>query len=162
MEGYLSRKAVESALLETSKKRLEKCLEKWYSIIHCDQVGSISSGLWRNFSQWGCWGAGIGCPEKVWLHHWKCSKLGSTGLWAIWLNERCPCSWEGVGLDGLWGSLPTQNILWFYGITVVTWSLHTKDWNLMVSRCLSTRLTYLNFFIKELNRIKSSAREALI
>jgi len=36
------------------------------------------------------------------------------GLWATWFSERCPCLRQKVGLDGLWMSLPTQTIPWFY------------------------------------------------
>ena len=46
-------------------------------------------------------------------HPWKHSRWSWTRLWATWSSRRCPCSWQGFGLDGLERSLPTQTVVWF-------------------------------------------------
>ena len=48
------------------------------------------------FLQWGGWGTGTGCPERLWLPlPWQCSRPGWMGLWATWSGGRCPCPWQG-------------------------------------------------------------------
>ena len=42
--------------------------------------------------------------ESIYIRAW-------TRLWATWCSCRCPCSFNGVGQDGLKESLPTQLIL---------------------------------------------------
>lgn len=44
------------------------------------------------------------------VHPCKCSKQGWIEVWAIWSNEKCPFSRQGVGIRFL-KSLPTQSIL---------------------------------------------------
>jgi len=52
--------------------------------------------LGRNYSPWGWWGTGTGCPEKLWMSPpWKCSTPGWMELWATWSSGRCPWSWQG-------------------------------------------------------------------
>ena len=46
------------------------------------------------------WGAGMGCPERLWmLHPCRCSRPGWMGSWATWSSTRSggrwPCLWQG-------------------------------------------------------------------
>jgi len=65
---------------------------------------------------WGRWGSGTGCPERRWCPVPADSQgqagRGSERCWS------CGCPWElqGVAPGGLWGSLPTQMVLWFYDL----------------------------------------------
>lgn len=37
-----------------------------------------------------------GSPEELRvLHHWNCSKSDLSGLCTAWINEWCPCWWQG-------------------------------------------------------------------
>ena len=39
---------------------------------------------------WEWWGAGTGCPERLWmLHPWRCSRPGWMGPWAAWSSIKC-------------------------------------------------------------------------
>ena len=49
---------------------------------------------------WEWWGAGTGCPERLWMpHSWRCSRPGWMGPWAAWSSIKCggwrPCLWQG-------------------------------------------------------------------
>ena len=48
---------------------------------------------------WERWGAGTGCPERLWvLHPWRCSRLGWMEPWAAWASIKWggwqPCLWQ--------------------------------------------------------------------
>ena len=54
------------------------------------------------------------CPERWWMPHpWTHSRSGWTGLWAPAQAVGVAVHCRGVGLDGFYGPLPTQTILWF-------------------------------------------------
>lgn len=60
-----------------------------------------------------------GCPGNLWIAHpWSCSRTGWMGLWAIWLKKRYLCLYRVCGLDGLWMSLPTQNVPWLNQVSL--------------------------------------------
>jgi len=81
-----------------------------------EDLGWISGG---SSLLWEWWGAGTGCPERLWMPHpWRCSRPGWMGPWTAWSSIKCggwwPCLWRGIGAWWSLRSLPTQAILWFY------------------------------------------------
>ena len=49
---------------------------------------------------WEWWGAGTGCPERLWMPHpWRCSRPAWMGAWAAWSSIKWggwwPCLWWG-------------------------------------------------------------------
>ena len=71
---------------------------------------------WFSLDVRGKWGAGTGCPERLWMPcPWRCSRPGWMRPLAAWSGIRYggwwPCLWQGS-----WNLmiLPTQAILWFY------------------------------------------------
>jgi len=70
-------------------------------------------------SQTEWWGAGTGCPWRLWmLCPRRCWSSGGMGPWATWASTRSggwwPCLWQGIGTWWSLESLPTQAILWFW------------------------------------------------
>jgi len=70
-----------------------------------EDLGWISGG---SSLLWEWWGAGTGCPEKLWMPRpWRCSRAGWMGPWVacLALNVRCvalPVA-GGLELDDPWG-----------------------------------------------------------
>ena len=69
-----------------------KILAMWHFTLWDHTI--LSSLLW----EW--WGAGTGCPDRLWMHHpWRCSRPGWMGPWAAWSSIKCggwqPCLWQG-------------------------------------------------------------------
>ena len=85
------------------------------------------------------WGAGTGCPERLWiLHPWMCPRPGWMGPWAIWSstwsNACNPAHGRGVGTWWSLWSLPTQVILWYLCLfhlaptcSIVLWSKKIRE-----------------------------------
>jgi len=72
---------------------------------------------------WEWWGAGTGCPERLWMPHpWRCSRPGWIGPWqpGLVLNGEIdgPACGRGIGASWTLKSLPTQTILWFCDIGI--------------------------------------------
>ena len=76
--------------------------------------GSLSQRVW--------WGAGTGCPERLWmLCPWRCSRPDWMGSWASWSSTRSSGWWPFLWQEG-WNftilgvlSNPSHSvILWFY------------------------------------------------
>ena len=93
-----------------------KILAMWHFTLWDHTI--LSSLLW----EW--WGAGTGCPDRLWMHHpWRCSRPGWMGPWAAWSSIKgvCwwPCLWQGVG-DSWFMILEVPSypghsvILWFW------------------------------------------------
>ena len=70
---------------------------------------------------WGLWGAGTGCPEKLWLlSPWPCWRPGWMSLWATWSSGRCPCPWQGGWKDMIFMVGPFQPKSFYY--PMILWS----------------------------------------
>jgi len=89
------------------------------------------------------WGAGTGCPERLWmLHPWRCSRPGWMRPWATWSSTRSggwwPCLWQGDWNLLILGDPSNQShsmILW-YGPLCDTRKSKSQLWGLELQRTL--------------------------
>lgn len=66
----------------------------------------------RNVLDWRWWGAGTGCPKKLWLcHPWKRPRSGWTQLGAAWKVSR-PMAEGGTGWSVKNLSNPHSSVIW--------------------------------------------------
>ena len=123
------------------KKNIDNVTISWRK----EDSGWISGGssLPR---QW--WGAGIGCPERLWMPHpWRCSKPYWMEAWAAWSSIQLdvevggPTCGRGVGAWWSLRSLSTQAILWFYN------SMKKKKCKLWLRKALQSMQLSIKFFI---------------
>ena len=89
------------------------CIASSFSLFgfRLDLGGSSLQGEW--------WGAGTGCPERLWMPcPWRCSRPSWMGPWATWSSKWAswwPCLAGGLEIHDPWGPFQPSHsvILWF-------------------------------------------------